>query len=430
MMDSDQLRVEEIRIENVFGVRELAFDPDGVSVIKGDNDTGKTSVLRAISLLLGGGHDPEALHKDAESGRVEFELDDGTKVYSSLTQNHTYHRVETYGDAFDGEMSSRDILEAIQDEISVNPIQILQARPQDRGQILLEAMPMTLDQDSFHGALRPLDGDWPGFPFNAEQLHSDHALEVLGDKSSGAIGTLYEQRQELHGAKRDKEGTVNDLEDAVGEHDDPETLKDTRDRVIVEQREIERQKEGAIEQVNEWEKEEIERIRSEAKEKRDDLRETYQPQTTELEKRRERLNEKIEQAERAQQTVETLETRKAELDELEDRYDRLTEAIENLRDLRTDFAEDLPEGVQIGDEGEIYSGDGIPFENWNEERQVRFGAKIAEMRRGKLGLIPIDGIEKLVGDQREAFLGWARESDAQFILTEAVPDQELTVTHA
>jgi len=220
------------------------------------------------------------------------------------------------------------------------------------------------------------------------------------------------------------------LEEAVGDHDDPEMLKDTRERVTAEQKEIERQKEGAIEQVNEWEKEEIERIRSEAKEKREDLRETYQPQITELEKRRERLNEKIEQAERAQQTVETLQERKVELAELEDRYERLTEAIENLRDLRTDFAEDLPEGVQIGDEGEIYDADGIAFEHWNEERQVRFAARIAEMRRGKLGLIPIDGIEKLVGDQREAFLGWARESDAQFILTEAVAGKDLTVKNA
>lgn len=129
MTDSEQIHVEEIRIENVFGVRELAFDPDGVTVVRCDNDTGKTSVLRAISLLLGGGHDPEALHKEAEKGEVRFVLDDGTEVYARLTENDTYYRIDGRED-----VTARQLLEAIQDEISVNPIQILQARPQDRGQ--------------------------------------------------------------------------------------------------------------------------------------------------------------------------------------------------------------------------------------------------------------------------------------------------------
>jgi DNA repair ATPase RecN len=422
MTDSEQIHVEEIRIENVFGVRELAFDPDGVTVVRGDNDTGKTSVLRAISLLLGGGHDPEALHKEAEKGEVRFVLEDGTEVYARLTENDTYYRIDGRED-----VTARQLLEAIQDEISVNPIQILQARPQDRGQILLEAMPMTIGQDKINEATGMLDtDDWGELP---DIDLDDHALEVLGDKSTGAIGTLYQKRQELHGAKRDKEGTVSDLQQSVKQHDDPETLKEKRQKVQQDLEARRQDKHESLDEVDEWEQQEIEKIREEAKMKREEAREHHDPIIESVRDTRERLTERIEQAEKAEQTKGIIEERKAELEELEDRYDRLSEAIENLRGLRTDFAEDLPEGVRVGDDGEIIGPEGIPFENWNEERQVRFAARIAEMRRGTLGLIPIDGIEKLVGEQREAFLKWARRSDAQFVLTEAVADEPLTVAH-
>lgn len=422
MTDSEQIHVEEIRIENVFGVRELAFDPDGVTVVRGDNDTGKTSVLRAISLLLGGGHDPEALHKEAEKGEVRFVLEDGTEVYARLTENDTYYRIDGRED-----VTARQLLEAIQDEISVNPIQILQARPQDRGQILLEAMPMTIGQDKINEATGMLDtDDWGELP---DIDLDDHALEVLGDKSTGAIGTLYQKRQELHGAKRDKEGTVSDLQQSVEQHDDPEALKEKRQKVQKDLQARRQDKQESLDEVDEWEQQEIEKIREEAKMKREEAREHHDPIIESVRDTRERITERIEQAEKAEQTKGIIEERKAELEELEDRYDRLSEAIENLRALRTDFAEDLPEGVRVGDDGEIIGPGGIPFENWNEERQVRFAARIAEMRRGRLGLIPIDGIEKLVGEQREAFLEWARQSGAQFVLTEAVADEPLTVAH-
>jgi DNA repair ATPase RecN len=422
MTDSDQLKVEEIKIENVFGVRELAFDPDGVSVIRGDNDTGKTSVLRAISLLLGGGHDPEALRKGADSGKVEFELSDGTRVWASLTENGTYYKIDGRED-----VTARQLLEAIQDEISVNPIQILQARPQDRGQILLEAMPMTVDAGEVRDAVAPVWG-FTGDAIGEFDL-TQHALEVLGDKSSGAIGTLYQKRQELHGAKRDKQGTVSDLQQSVEQHDDPESIRRERHDIDEKLQDAREDKEEDLDEVDEWERRQIEQIREEAESRRQDIRKMHDGHIRDLEGTRERLTERIEQAEKAEQTKEIIKQRKDELSELEDRYDRLTEAIENLRGLRTDFAEDLPEGVRVGDDGEIIGPEGIPFENWNEERQVRFAAKIAEMRRGRLGLIPIDGIEKLVGEQREAFLEWARQSDAQFVLTEAVAGEPLTVAH-
>lgn len=422
MTDSDQIHVTQITIENVFGIEELSFDPDGVSIIRGDNDTGKTSVLRAILLLLGGGHDEEALRKGAEKGEVRFELDDGTEVYARLTENNTYYKIEGRDD-----VTARQLLSELQDEISVNPVQILRARPKDRGQILLEAMPMRLDQNTFYDAITPL-GDDAADIVGEPDVTTAHALKVLGDKSGGAIGTLYEKRQELHGAKRDKQGTVSDLEQSVEQHDDPEELKERRDEVQKDLQVRRQDKQESMDEIDEWEQAQIQKIREEARMKREEAREHHDPIIEGVRDTRERLTERIEQAEKAEQTKDIIEERRAELSELEDRYERLSEAIENLRALKIDFADDLPSGVQVGEDGEIVGEDGIRFERWNEERQVRFAARIAEMRAGELKLIPIDGIEKLVGEQREAFIKRASESDAQYIVTEAVADEPLSVT--
>lgn len=420
------VRVENIRLENVFGVEFLEFDPDGVTILKGRNGSGKTSVIRALHQLFAGGQNEEALRKGTENGEVRLELDDGTEVWASVTENHIYYKTNVE------DMTGRQMIESLYDEISVNPISILEARPQDRGQILLEALPMRVDEDELYCALSPIeymDLDTIEEEYLDIDL-DDHALDVLGDNSSGVIGALADERQSMYGAKRNKEGTVNELEDSVGGLDKTsEELKEKRDATQEKLMKLRAEKQDDLDEVNSWEKKKIEEIRKKAKEKRDKVRDRHDADIKEAEAKRERLNEKIEQAERQQQTLETIEQRKKELEQLDERYSALSEAIDNLRDLKTSYRADLPEDVTI-DEGEIYDTDGIPFENWNEERKIRFATMIAEMRMGDLQIIPVDGIEKLVGEQRDLFLSWAEESPAQFILTEAVAGQSLTVEHS
>lgn len=443
------IRITQVQIENVFGIKKLSFSPSGITYVKGDNGTGKTSILRAIALVLGGGQNEDALRKGTESGEVRLTLDDGTEVWASLTENAIYYRTTR------DDLTARQLLTDIQDEISVNPVALIQARPQDRGRILLEALPMSLSEEAIDEALRPMtdDGEIPDYDLDA------HALRVLGDTSSGLIGTLYARRREVNAMKRDKEGTVRDLKESVAGADaDLEALRESRSvlREKIEAQEeakneamakIDQQEDRAMSTVRKEAEEKIEAIRAEMEAKMQAVRDDRQEQqreiaadfgdrrsavhekydTSEMKAKRERQAEQIAQAERVENTRSIIRTREREVEAMADFTDEVTEAINNLRDLRTSFAGDLPDGVTVSEDGEIYNANGVPFEQWNEEKQVRFAVKVADLRRGALGIIPVDGIQSLVGKQREAFIEYASSSDAQFIVTEAVPDLPLTV---
>lgn len=420
------VRAERIIIENVFGIEELAFDPDGVSIVRGRNGSGKTSVIRALHQLFEGGHDPDMLRKGEESGSVLVRLDDGTELEASLTEKGTYYHLRGRDD-----VTARKLIRQLTDEVSVNPIEILRARPKDRGQILLEAMPMRVDEDEVRDALSPYLSSGYSFDFVPESYYDEdaHALDVLGDKGSGMIGNLSDERQGLYGAKRDKAGTVRDLKESVDEDaQDTDKLRQRGLALDEDISEAEDKLDEELQAVDDWKEKKIQEIRDEAEARKEEHRETYLPKINSLTEERARVKEKLETARRQQQTLETIQEREEELETLKEQYSILTRCIENLRDLKSSYRSDLPEDVYIED-GEIYDADDIPFENWNEERKIRFATMIAEMRMGDLQIIPVDGIEKLVGEQRELFLRWAEESPAQFILTEAVEGQDLTVDH-
>jgi len=416
------VRAEHIYLKNVFGVKELSFDPDGVSIIKGRNGSGKTSVIRAIHRLIEGGHHPDMLMKGTEDGQVTIELSDGSTVEASLTPKGTYYHLRGRND-----VTARQLISDLTDEISVNPIEILRARPKDRGRLLLEAMPMRVSRDEVEEHLDPVPEVQKSMDWG--HLESQHALTVLGDNSSGLIGELADERQALYGAKRDKEGTVRDLKQSLGEDEfTTDELQEEREEITRNISSAVEERDDALSEIEEWKEEKIQEIRSRAERKKQEARDRTQPKIESLKEDLGRIEEKLEQAQRQQQTRETVKEREEELQELQSRYSSLTNAIEGLRSLKRSYRSDLPEDVYIED-GEIYDEEDIPFENWNEERKIRFATMIAEMRMGDLQIIPIDGIEKLVGTQREVFLNWAEQSPAQFILTEAVEGQDLTVEH-
>jgi len=80
-------------------------------------------------------------------------------------------------------------------------------------------------------------------------------------------------------------------------------LREDRDQ-IDEQIEIQqKQKEKAIQSVDQWEKKKIAEIREQAKQKRQEAREDHDPTIKDLQGKKERIQERIEQAEKAEQCV-------------------------------------------------------------------------------------------------------------------------------
>lgn len=80
-------------------------------------------------------------------------------------------------------------------------------------------------------------------------------------------------------------------------------------------------------------------------------------------------------------------------------------------------------------DGDLFLG-GIPLARWNEAVKVQLAIDSAKLSAGKLGLIIVDGLERVDGVTFEAFVNFVREDESgcQYLVTRVTDDPELTVT--
>ena len=95
--------------------------------------------------------------------------------------------------------------------------------------------------------------------------------------------------------------------------------------------------------------------------------------------------------------------------------------------VREEILEDLPiRGLEVK-EGEIYF-EGVPWPHLEESRRVWLAVQIAQLRSGELGLICIDGLERLDGERFASFVESLLATGAQLIGAR-VTEGELAVSY-
>ena len=83
--------------------------------------------------------------------------------------------------------------------------------------------------------------------------------------------------------------------------------------------------------------------------------------------------------------------------------------------LKSELLSGLPvPGLEIRD-GQIYV-DGLPFDRVNEARRIRIAVDIAKLRAGRLGLLLVDGMERLDETSFREFVAAVRDSGLQAIV--------------
>lgn len=148
---SDSLRVTALEIRNLWGVAEAIVRPGKRNIIRGPNGTGKTSLLEAIQIALGGGTlgkyqrigadgPPEIVLEisgPTESIRVEREGDKPPRVLKQVGDSAAYEKVKT----------PASFLKGLFDTKGANPFIFLGASDDDRAQLLLEALDLEMDEE-------------------------------------------------------------------------------------------------------------------------------------------------------------------------------------------------------------------------------------------------------------------------------------------
>jgi len=453
------MNVSKIKISNILGLENLEIEPGSVTEISGANGTGKTSILEAVKAALGGGHDASLLRAGADKGEIVLVLDDGVEINRTVTHDKSNTTVKH--PSFGKISKPGEYLKNLTDALSVNPVEFLTAKPKDRVDALLDAIPMKIDAGMI--------GFVPADILDFSQVNFDNHAMVTMETLRRA---MYDARTGVNRSQKDKQATARQLSETVppappaGDwqstlsaaeaeykalrnsataalnnvmNDAQESITSAEADYVHGEKEIAERCAAELERIRTaqsaeikvlWSKREdaIHAAQSLEAQNRTKLEDDYRPKEAELKERIGHARAMVEQETRTEETLKLARQMENEARKLSEEADKLTDGLTKLEELKSSLLSTLPiVGLEVKD-GDIYV-DGVAFDRVNEAVRVQLAIEVAKLRAGKLGLIAVDGLERLDIKSYQEFVKTAQDSKLQFIVTK-VSNHPLNVESA
>lgn len=442
------MRVNRVRISNILGIDYLEIEPGEVTVIKGQNGTGKTSVISALKAVMRGGHQATLLRKGALVGEVVLVMDNGMEIRKRVTEGRSSlaARHPAYGKL----QGAATWLKSAVDQLTVNPVAFLTAP--NRADLLLQAMPLEKDEETLTEVLERFE-----LPIPVKLEQSDHALTAI----AAVREVVYKERTVVNRVAREAKASVNQLKGSLPDpadtpaEDDLQGMevalarsrkllsddlhdaesKATKRRHTVEltaeerKREIERRAAEELAKIDQWLQGNTDEIQSELDEERANLRVAHEPgigqQVADLSAARER----VRVARQHENTRAIMADHQTTADEKTAQGDALTAALNDLDELKSRQLADLPvDGLEVT--GKDITLNGIPFATLNRAEQVRLAVEVAKLRKGDIPLVCLDGMEALDAERFQLLTDALKKEGIQAIVTTVSDDPNLQVVTA
>lgn len=444
----ENLYISHVKLLNVLGIQELEFDAGRFVEISGKNGASKTSILDGIKAIIKGGSDASLVHKGASKGEGVLVLNDGTNIRRVFKDNGT---ASTLTITKNGNKVERpqSVLDGMVDMLSINPIEFLLAKPKDRLNVLLQAMPLKVDQADMEEKC--------GIPL-APELVNCHAFDAI----NATHKEVFDERTVTNRLVTEKESTIKQLrqtlpeeiQNAVSESlatllDEQRALLESRDIFLDKvQKQLDSYNAGfaqrrtdakaaydeAVRLAREQYDGLIDIINSEAETKKtaagklkDDRLEVIANKNNDLTQRITKLQEQEGQRSRSEATLENIRILDVDLTALKEKSVFQDGVLQHLHDYKLELMSKLPiTGLEIIN-GDIFR-DGIAFDRLNTAQKVQISVEIAKMRAGTLGIMCVDGIESLDLDTYAVFKDQALESGLQLFVS-YVSENPLNITN-
>ena len=473
------MKTTKIVIKNLFGIREASLDGRSVE-LAGPKGSGKTSVLDAIRYALTNRSDRDyIIHQGADEGEIIIETDTGLSI-DRKTRTTKADTVKVR----DGSMLQTrpaEFLSGIFTPLQLNPVAFTQLSRQEKNRVILSLIDFAWDMNW----IKEQFGEIPqGVDY------SKHILEVLSDIQAES-GIYFQSRQNLNRDIRNKQAFIADIAKDIPPHYDAarweayptrekyqelerireansriERAKSFREGFDAKKRGLEAERAiqlTAIEQDISAQREaitgDIQRMEAQiaaAREKLDGLAQRRK-EREELEDAR--FRESLAKLERdvgvadqyAEQEVQDTSALSAELDEAEQMRSHLNE-YRRMRDMQTELdeltarsqaltdkielARELPatilaqatipvEGLTVEDGVPLIHG--LPISNLSDGELLELCVDITVSKPGQLGIILVDGAERLDSVSRERLYAKCKAKGLQLIATRVTDSEELEV---
>lgn len=384
----DNLKIIRLEAENVKRLRAVSIDPDGSLVeISGPNESGKSSVLNAIWLALGGREASSSvttpLRNGTAQGYVSLDLGDITVLRTFTKDKSTLTVKSTDGAKFPSPQSLLDGLRAK----FLDPQAFIDLKPKEQREALLQLVDLGIDLDE-HARER------------ADLYNKRKEIGQEG-KALGDIGDIDPSLPETETSASELISQLQEAQEVVRKYKDAQDLYARQQQRLAE---LQSQLEAVSSAMSETQK--------------------YLSSVTALpdvDSYTERL-QLVEESNRAIRTNNERKEKKSRVDALVSEYESLTEKIAAHDKVKFDALKSakLPvDGLTIEDE--YVALNGVPFGDCSTAQKLVASLKIAASGDPKLRIIQIQRGESLDDKNFEVVREFASENDFQ-IWVETVGD--------
>lgn len=439
------LRVIEVFIENVLGIRELSIAPGEITIIEGGNGTGKTSAMEGMKTTLGRGKLATIRNLDTEDDpKVVLRLDgkQGHYLVEKGPEKTTVRQRHGDTQGFEKVPKPGAWVGGLFDAKMLNPIDFMHASDKDRVLMLLDALPIALDVEELWNTLGLLACDFASVPVGLHALQTMSLIrESIFKARTGVNSDLRGKTQAVEQLLReipaemdddigdkiialDKEISTAEVANVAQKKDRCAEIDAQIGDLKVKQAAFEQRERAASADVAASKRAVVEaEISAMTKELIDGFEASHDAMEEEVEalneqhtsvveesfdvsrategKKRELLE--MRQQQKEVQKARTLEAQAADFrrqaEDLDMKAQELTAALKKLDEYRASLADDLPiKGLEV--EGKNITLDGIPWGQTNTAKQIRTAVQLACLRAKpkELPLIFFDGAERLESD--------------------------------
>lgn len=402
------VKINKLEIENVKRVKAVKIEPsaNGLTIVGGNNNQGKTSVLDSIAWALGGNkYKPSQAHRD---GSV-------TPPYLHIVMNNGLI-VERKGKNSDlkvidpnGGKGGQQLLNSFVEELAIDLPKFMESSSKDKAQILLQII----------GVGNQL--------FELERTETE----------------IYNQRHTIGQIKDQKEKYAKEMDyfpDAPKELVSIQELVTQQQTILAKNGENQRKRQQVNEISQRWEMErqQIENLRQQLLE----LESKHNQTSIDLEIAQKSANELQDEStaelEKNIAEIDEINRRvrvnfdkdKAEEDALEykNQYDKLTTQLDDVRkqkaELLTNAQLPLP-GLSV-DEGEL-TYNGQKWDNMSGSDQLKVSTAIVRKLKPNCGFILLDKLEQMDMQSLEEFGKWLEKEGLQAIATRVSTGEECEI---
>lgn len=404
----ETIKINSLELENVKRVKAVKLEPtvNGLTVVGGKNNQGKTSVLDAIAWALGGAkYKPSQAQREGSlvEPQLHIELSNGM-VVERLGKNGTLKVTDP-----SGQKGNQSLLDGFISQFALDLPKFMEADKNTKAKILLQIIGVGDKLSTFDKQESELYNRRTEIGRIADQKkkYADEMVQWDGvPEDIVSAAELIQQQQEIlarNGRNQELRSQVKNLE---------------TQKALLEQRIEEAQK--TLNAMHEQFAELMEKLsiaNTNAKDLRDESTAELEESIANIDSTNAKVRDNLNK-QRAQE----------EADEYKRQYGDLTTQIEEVRKARMELLNgvEMPlDDLSVQDGELIYKGQ--KWDNMSGSDQLKVATAIVRKTNPKCGFVLLDKLEQMDIDTMNEFGKWLQDNDLQAIATRVSTGDECSI---